>query len=201
MLRKLLYVLVALLLAACSFPSLPVNPRDTVVLIKGNHALCSAVIVGPGRLLTAAHCMDVTSYVVYHGIKVPYTKKYVNEKQDLAFIEAVGVECPCSPILFEQPKVDEIVYKYGYALYPSVLMLNRTVGEYQGQIEMVEGQKWMFHTAPAAPGDSGGGVFVKRFGVYYLVGITSTIANLEEIMIPQLVFHMGLAVPMSTLRQ
>src|SRR5258706_9753975 len=95
------------------------SPRDTVVLLKGPHALCSAVVIQPGRLLTAAHCMDVTTYVEYKGQKVPYTQRKVDVRQDLAFIEAVGVECPCSPILFESPKQDETIYKYGYALFPS----------------------------------------------------------------------------------
>ena len=201
MLKRLLAVfLVLFLVAAVPYVRAETNPRDTVLLIKSKTGtLGSGVVFAPGKMVTAAHVAEVTEYVVYKGYKVPFTILFIDKRQDIAIIEVVGIECPCSPLSFDTPKVDEPVIKYGYALYPTTLMLNRTDGRFQGIITMEEGQQWMLVTTPAAPGDSGGGVFVKHGNRYLLVGILSALAATDQTGVDVLVYHLALAIPISML--
>jgi len=175
------------------------SPRDTVVLIKSKTgSLGSGVVIAPGKIITAFHVVGVTDFVEYKGHQVPFTVLYGDSKQDYAIIQAIGVECPCARLSFKRPAIDEELVKIGFGLFPSVQVQNRTDGRFMGLAKQDE-QRWMIVTSPVAPGDSGGGIFVKHWGIYYLVGIVSAVSIANPMGFPDMVNHLGLAVPIEVL--
>lgn len=177
------------------------NPRDSLYILRSKQgSLCSSVLFAPGRLFTANHCLGVTDFVEYKTKHIPYTVLWKDEKQDIAIIQAIGVECPCAKLKFDALVLDEPLYKYGYGLYPTIGVMNVTIGNYMG-LFLKDEATVLITTSPIAPGDSGGGIFVKRWGTYYLVAIVSAVAVTAPFGIPQLIPHLGIAIPISILHQ
>jgi S1-C subfamily serine protease len=151
--------------------------RTATYYVKvGADGNCSAVLVAPGRLLTAGHCVAenparITVTGRYGAVTEAVSWKLIYGEPDLAEIRAPGLACPCAPPLPDTPAVadDEVVViGHPYGIRPSVA----TRGEVQGRV-MVSGEPYLLVTAPVAPGSSGGGAYVKRNGGWYLIGITS----------------------------
>lgn len=159
----------------------------------------SAVIVAPGVLVTANHVAKHIKVVLYKNKFVPVTVTYVDKINDVAVLQAVGIECPCVSVQKQLPSTDEEVVKVGFGLFPDVGVQNVTNGNYQGMSINSEGMYFFLFTANAAPGDSGGGVFVKHLGRYYLVGITDAVATYEVGFFPILFSSFAIAVPMAVL--
>ena len=146
---------------------------SAVMLLSGSHTLrhttadtvhqfheqgqgCSAVMIEPEVALTARHCMYMTSPVLtIDGIDYPVTEGFGNPALDLAIIIIPSAPCPCaSPapqLVQEGDPVIAIGYPYGVGKVV-------TYGEFQGWV-MIDGVLYGMTTAPARPGNSGGGMF------------------------------------------
>jgi V8-like Glu-specific endopeptidase len=145
--------------------------RDTTRQIfapKSEASMCSGVMVAPTRMLTAAHCTDGKMFV--NGKPARLLKK--DEDDDVAILE-VDAGCPCAPIAESAPVLDEPVIVVGYPLNHTIRVQVLTEGRAQGQ----EGRR-LRTTAPIAPGNSGGGVFVQHAGRWELVGIAVSTVTL-----------------------
>lgn len=120
---------------------------------------CSAVMITPDWALTAYHCMDMTSPVlVIQGTKYPALDGYGNPNLDLALINVPGAPCPCAKVIDVMPIPGDIVYIVGF---PYGMAKVVTSGEVQGRV-IIQGIEYVLTTAPARPGNSGGGVFNSR---------------------------------------
>lgn len=141
--------------------------RTVTVAIEG----CSAVVVAPEHLLTAAHC-DTGKYDVL--------KK--DESKDLMLIRIKGLELPVYARIAEsRPEVDDLVFLVGYPLARGIQF--KTFGTVQDPDFMLEdGTRYIVHTAPSIFGNSGGPLFNAKGE---LVGIASKLA----------IYGLGVAVP------
>jgi S1-C subfamily serine protease len=113
------------------------------------------------------------------------------DKKDLAILE-VKSGCPCVP-LGDLPKVDGEVALIGFpystgfqGLQVQVLTLGRLQGYSPGLDRIVT-------TSPAAPGNSGGGLFTHKDGQWFLIGILVQGAGIGG---PT---HLSLSVPYKTI--
>lgn len=144
---------------------------------------CSAVVLEPGRLITVAHCLGVPGGWKVHledGTVLlaaeemsmeKYTEEGLNDPDgaDIGFISVPGLECPCVRMIPGSAMVDEEVYVVGYPYGTGSII---TEGRVQGRYEY-ENRTYLFTTAEAGPGNSGGALFLIRDGKPYLVGILS----------------------------
>jgi S1-C subfamily serine protease len=177
--------LLLLLVPACATFT-PVVPeqgsRDFVrpLSFVDGDVFCSGVVLAPGLVLTAAHCVvanpepalrpgGATGQVIARG----------EGKVDLALLKFPAAEapCPCVPLAYSEGRVDEAVYVVGY---PYGIAKVVTVGTAQGVHEATVAGAFgmpqylgrrLVITAAASPGNSGGGVFAFRNGEFQLVGI------------------------------
>lgn len=138
-------------------------------------ALCSAVLVGPTEALTAAHCRgienpiiimeDGTVYKVYSFIVDP-------NKRDIAYLTIDPVQGPYAQFAKYPADMDEVALVIGY---PHGLAQVVTHGHIQARVKNPDSDgslpPYLLTEALAAPGNSGGGLFVIRDGKPYLVGI------------------------------
>jgi S1-C subfamily serine protease len=137
----------------------------------GSSGACSGALVARNVVLTAAHC--VGKEMTFRGKPVLVLKS--DPKMDLALLEA-EIDCPCAPI---GPRVDldEPVVVIGFPYYGAGEgEMDRQIvthGEVQGA---TPSGKTMV-SALASPGNSGGGVFVRRGHEWHLVGIVSAIVG------------------------
>jgi len=155
-------------------PTTVAEMRATVRQITAAQGRCSAVMVAPGKALTAWHCKQAgeQAMVDERGNAIA---KVSNWQQiagvDLASIDVPGADCPCAPVEPGiEPVIDEPVIVIGY---PYGLGNFLTRGEVQFVKRHPSGQVVLFVNAPVAPGNSGGGMFIQRNGSYVLVGIVS----------------------------
>ena len=134
---------------------------------------CSAVMLAPGRAVTAAHCTDMTTPTLeVNGVKYPVTEAYANTDRDLAILIVPGAPCPCATVGTIAPNEGDGVAVVGY---PYGIARVVTYGEVQARIVNSEDKReYVLTTASGAPGNSGGGVF-DSYG--YLVGILSMAAD------------------------
>ena len=134
--------------------------------------VCSVVVVEEGVALTAAHCKPGKggkAIVVVGEEKLKVTEWKLYPGTDLARITVPGLKCDCVALASGRPAIDTPVIVVGYP-YGIGKVLTR--GEVQGRVQF-EGEELLLATACIAGGNSGGGLFVVRDGVIYLVGITS----------------------------
>lgn len=134
-----------------------VEPREVVVQLSNG---CSGIVLDEHRILTAGHCVgeELTQDVIRDGWV--YTTKILvdNDKQDFAILETTEqMTGPFAKLATRSTKQDEQVYIVGY---PMGMGQIQTTGHFQGFIDN-DGVKYAITTAPAAWGNSGGGLFNK----------------------------------------
>ena len=180
--RTLLLVF-ALFFAAVAgaFAQTPI--RDTAVLLvgaeaaDGSRSICSGVVLAPSRILTAKHCLNalfiarISDGRLHADLRVA---RIAPDGVDLLLIFAPGVTCPCATvaqILFVQEPVVASGYPDG--------VWTETTGQVFG---LGRGPNYVFlvHSAPTAPGASGGGLWQLQNEQWVLVGINSALTEVGE---------------------
>jgi hypothetical protein len=140
------------------------DPRATVHIIQVGEGNGSGVMIAPFLMLTAAHVVGDMKNLTVGPKKLPAKLLYKDEANDIALLH-VAIACPCAP-LATPPAADVAVIVVGYPVNQQVGVQVVTEGLIQG----VKGNR-LAMTAPAAGGNSGGGVFVYQYGQWKLAGI------------------------------
>lgn len=149
-------------------------------------AYCAATKISPTQLLTAKHCTDADEFTVFDNDKVVGKAKIEKRSifADVAVLTIVeGVEGPYATVALRDALQDEVVVAAGYPLGVGEIL---TEGVKQGLVpcylEYTNGVEVICKaatvtTAPVTFGNSGGGLWVYRFGHgYQLVGVASSVA-------------------------
>lgn len=166
-----------------------------------DHGYGSVVVIAPGYALTARHVVGdpQSNQLRVTGQQLPAHVVKMDDKVDLALLKVPGLECPCIRISNNLPAIDDDIYVVGFPLYSVYQMQYLTHGNIQGVI----GTR-MFTTALIAPGNSGGGMFVKEADGYRLMGITSAVVlgPSQAPFAPKLVMNwMSIAIPADVIRK
>jgi S1-C subfamily serine protease len=143
---------------------------------KGTWGNGSAILIKDKTFITSAHLFqEPGQFFVQVGPRVP--EDFIPLKiikidyvRDLALITA-DVSCPCATLATSPPLVDEEVVVIGYPYMRNVNMQIATQGRIQGITETGS----ILSTANIAPGNSGGGMFVKRDEKWYLIGVSMAV--------------------------
>lgn len=151
------------------------EPRAAVVQIfygEEDHSGCSGVMIAPMRLMTAAHCVKAPFTVGVERMPGKVLRK--DEGLDVALV-AVAAQCPCTPLAASPAELDEPVLAIGYPMNNYVFVQMATEGRAQGEAfhKSLNGPRLRL-SVPIAPGNSGGGIFVRRGGEWQLAGILTT---------------------------
>lgn len=198
LLKATVFALGVMLLALTVTSAFAYEPKDTVRKLVGNYEplglergpMCSAVVVEPGVLRTARHCVLAgVDAVVAPGMEYPITGGRVLHDADGAVIYAPGVQCPCAKVDNRLPEVGDAVVLIGYP-GSHRLALTEFTGQVTGIETAAEAVKrvlgfeepdddefgylpYIVHTANGGVGTSGGGLFMERDGEWVLVGTHS----------------------------
>ncbi len=149
--------------------------RQATYMIQSFEGQCSAVLIADHVMLTAAHCdMEVLST----SDGTPLKKVKIDHERDLMLLYTDKV-CPCVPVdraLEARPGTKLTVVGFPYGSYTNVMVV--TEGVLQGYLSGVEAAReglagFMLTTSPVAPGNSGGGVFMRKDGQWYVASIVS----------------------------
>lgn len=166
-------IVAALIVASLLFAAIlavtytPDIPRATTYAIRamgdGNG---SGVLIAPNYLLTAAHVASSikNGTIEYKGFKLPLEVVKIDEKNDIALIKVLGINCPCAPIAEVNALLGTNITTVGFPMHTVIKTQIVTHGVAQGNGHF---------TSPVGPGNSGGGVFNDK---EELVGIVSSIA-------------------------
>lgn len=165
-------ILTVLLVGACDRVFAQSSSEEEAVLrsvrkIQGTTGQCSAVVIQPGVLLTAKHCLADGARYVMPG-RVPVVKTVASVAVDGAVIYAPGVGCPCATLesAFAAGPVAAIGFPNGQQTVTGGAMIGYGfVGPAGAQ------ERAIIHTAGIARGASGGGLFQRRGPRFVLVGI------------------------------
>ncbi len=133
--------------------------------------LGSAVVIGPGRLVTNCHVLTKASAVVVRRKNVMYEAKleHADAPRDLCLISVEGFTAPAVEIApRESLKVGEKVYAIGNPRGFEMTLSEGLISGLRG--EWADGSHVLQTTAPISPGSSGGGLFDEKGR---LVGITT----------------------------
>ena len=135
------------------------EPAKTVWQMHEEGMSCSAVMVAPEWALTARHCMTMTSPVLtIDGVDYPVLEGYGNPVLDLALLYVPNAPCPCAKPSATKVKEGESVILIGF---PYAIGKVVTDGEFQGRVT-INNIEYGMTTAPARPGNSGGGAFNQK---------------------------------------
>ena len=175
--RPLLALIFALALSACASTA---GVRSEVGDLRAPDGTGSGVVIAPGFVLTARH-VAVIDGLHFRGHKMKGAKLkvgYGDVDLGLLYFPKTVAACPCVKLADYEAQPDETIYVVGYPLGIAQML---TIGQSQGVREhtLVPGGfgepedlgRRLMMSVTAAPGNSGGGVFVKRRGEYQLVGI------------------------------
>lgn len=185
--KLLCLVAAAAMLLTVAVPTQATGPRDYVRML-GDRA-CSGVVIQPGLVLTASHCVAAPSLEI--AGTAPTVVANGDDRLDYAllrFPDAV-VSCPCAPISDREAERDESLVIVGFPIGIGVQVLTR--GDSQGVQDnphLPFGRR-LVTTVPVAGGNSGGGVFAMRDGDYMLVGLLVEAQG-----------HISFAIPLADLR-
>jgi len=146
------------------------NANQYTVKMTMENGVCGAVVVAPGRALTATHCLTRPDAKLHiDGKEYPVFTGYALPGQDAAIIIVPGAPCPCAPVRGTPGIEGEWVVVVGF---PYDVAQVTTYGEVQAHVTNPEdGQDYVLATAPVAPGNSGGGVYDLKGN---LLGIASS---------------------------
>lgn len=179
--------------------------RQASYLLKmGDGGTCSAVLVAPKTLLTAAHCvLDGDSTVAIRKDmtinSLPVVVLKADKERDLALLFAdipgVGV-----PVAEKDVPVDTPLVIVGYPVTnltgeDQYLTEGRRMGNHR------ERPTFMNMTVPINFGNSGGGVFAEINGQWYVVGIMSGVYVIDYYMQPVVTFYMSIAANAQSIRE
>lgn len=162
---------------------------DLTSEVTGTVGFCSAVAIAPNLLLTAAHCdiaqddnfqmfgpPDATFSIGGHPYKI--VRKDVSKDLMLVYVDELN--SPTAEFIPFTPKQDSKVYADGFPLglveFVTEGRVQDTNTHIPALIEQAMGHKMPTYLAvstPIAGGNSGGGLFIKAHGHYYLIGICS----------------------------
>mgnify|MGYP001591999781 FL=1 len=157
-------------------------------------ALCSAVLVGPTEALTAAHCSGIENPVIIMEDGTVYKVHSVvvdSNHRDIAYLVIEGervasVERVYAKFAKYPANIDEIALVIGY---PHNLAQVVTYGHIQARVKNtdLDGSlpPYLLTEASAAPGNSGGGLFVIRDGKPYLIGIVVGMAGANHLIVAE----------------
>ncbi len=170
---KLLVVGVMMFLASCVASSFDGATVRSFVrsLTDVEGPFCSAVVLQPGLVITASHCLGRPNRAI-DGLGEAIVLADGNSVLDLALLNFAMNEapCPCVRLADSEAGLDEVVYVVGWPWgYAQVLTIGHSQGV-QDNSRLPYGRRLII-TAPVSPGNSGGGVFVLRNGEFRLVGI------------------------------
>lgn len=187
--KRLLAVVGAVLALACIPASSEVFPHETVrhLLLEGKQH-CSAVVVNPGKVVTAKHCLrdaDTPGDLTVDGL--PAVGGTIIDNADIAVLDIPGVACPCAEI-GKLPVKGDAVVAVGFG-FGDEADKSRTISEV-GRVFMVDilmkyapesandpvygNALYIIVDSPILqPGDSGGGLFGMQDGRWKLLGINS----------------------------
>lgn len=165
------------------------HARAEVHRLSDGRGSGSGIVIAPGVVLTAGHVAVHPGLAIdgqpVGGLPVGNTKA-VDQDHDLGLLvyPANIAGCPCAALADHEAEVDErvIVVGYPYGISSPIV----TEGRSQGVISLPDGEVRLIVTAPVAPGNSGGGVYVFRDGAWQLVGVlvASTPQGAVSIVIP-----------------
>lgn len=151
------------------------------VKTPGAGGFSSAVLVQENLYVSSAHIVpeDKSTPVQLFvntraGRKLAKIVK-IDRENDLVLLRA-DTKCPCALLDTEVPKLDQPVVLVGYPWGSDVKMQLATDGRFQGTNE----DNLFVTSAPAAPGNSGGGLFREQNGNLVLTGIVRAIHGGHE---------------------
>jgi hypothetical protein len=174
------------LLGAAEAADFKTEASDTVVQLHVEGAfVCSAVVVGPGVVLTAKHCLlagEADTIVTRDG-EFAITGGKISQATDGVVLYAPGVQCPCAVEDHGQPVIGDEVRLVGFPLST----FNDERGGFVFAVgtpdfldpvafvrENVPDEFWytyVFYSPVGTYGDSGGGLFMLRGDKWVLIGI------------------------------
>jgi S1-C subfamily serine protease len=147
------------------------NGADARPTVRSLSDRCSGVVLAPGYVLTADHCVNAVTALRAGGPAGTVIARG-DDRLDYAVLvfPQAEAQCPCVRVAAREAEVDEPVYVIGYPLGIAQIV---TFGVSQGVVghERMPFGRRLVTTAQVAGGNSGGGVFVFRDGEYQLVGL------------------------------
>jgi hypothetical protein len=131
----------------------------------------SAVVIGPGRLITNCHVLAKSKQVMVRRRNVMYEAKleHADAPRDLCMLQVEGFGAPAVEVRrVSEVKVGEKVFAIGNPRGLEVTLSEGLISGLRG--EWADGSHVVQTTAPISPGSSGGGLFDAEGR---LVGITT----------------------------
>ena len=170
----------------------------TRLLSIANMGNGSGVMIAPRRMLTAAHVARIdndNAPLLLNGKRVKILK--MDEELDLALLE-VEEDCPCVPVGKELPKPDSIAYIVGFPVYREGMPQFVTEGKIQG---FWPETRRILTNILAAPGNSGGGLFVYNNGTWELSGILVAVSAIGGFFNMMPVYHVSHSVDTNSINK
>jgi len=149
--------------SSCGQPNQTI--RESIVRIEGGNTIGSGIVIGPNRILTAAHVIkDMDKiFVSVGGNHAAADVVSVQEQFDLALLLTPTGDIKPLQLLKGSPQLKDDVWAMGYALGKALVA---TVGKYKGSYD-----KKFYTSASVNYGQSGGGLVTCSNGKHVLAGM------------------------------
>ena len=149
--------------SSCGQPNQTI--RQSIVRVEGGNTIGSGIVIGPNRILTAAHVIkDMDKIFVRVGGKLLEAEVVsVQEPFDLALLLTPTGNIKPLPLLKGSPQLKDDVWAMGYALGNALVA---TAGKYKGSHD-----KKFYTSASVNYGQSGGGLVTCSKGKHVLAGM------------------------------
>jgi len=146
--------------------------KESVRLLDSPTTQGSGVVIGKGKMLTAAHVVSGEMWVSEGGKRKEIKVLWKDEVLDLALV-AADVDCPCAKV-GEGVMDGRGVVAVGFPMAEHTFGLRYVFrGELMGEGKYTDGQDFLVSTTLVIPGMSGGGLFQEQGGRMVLVGVIS----------------------------